>query len=354
MLGYIGQILKFVVSKLINVCCFFQKSEIFRHIGQIPKRIIYGNKPPESLEIMLSRQFPLCLSDLILEYYVEAEVEVELDEDNAKILCIYVSTPSWRNPEQRIIAGLSDGGLRIWYTNKKFRHYTLEKFWPIQRIIGVPNGDIATIAANGDLMICDKVTMQIKHTERYMINPLNLFVISRQSLILRENFHYWTYGDKYLIGTHLSPECTFVLPPVSEDFYVYNNGSDNTLIIQGNKKLILRGHTMKVNCAVSVTPGILCSGSDDKSLIVWDTMTGNKIMTLWGHTDRISCLQALDGKVYSGSDDQTIRVWDLQKRKCEYVFNGHKDPIIDIKITADKKIVSCSKKKVILWKVSLL
>ena len=57
------------------------------------------------------------------------------------------------------------------------------------------------------------------------------------------------------------------------------------------------------------------SGSDDKTIHIWDAQTGHPVLEpLEGHTDRVwSVAFSPDGKrVVSGSDDKTTHIWDVQ------------------------------------------
>ncbi|OQV10217.1 WD domain-containing protein, partial [Cladophialophora immunda] len=58
----------------------------------------------------------------------------------------------------------------------------------------------------------------------------------------------------------------------------------------------------------------VASGSDDKTVRVWDVQTGECQHTLEGHSDWVrDVVFSPDGsRVVSGSDDNTVRVWDLQ------------------------------------------
>ena len=47
---------------------------------------------------------------------------------------------------------------------------------------------------------------------------------------------------------------------------------------------------------------------------IWDLETGQTLTTLQGHTDTVSAVAITpDGRrAVSGSEDRTLRVWDLQ------------------------------------------
>ena len=56
----------------------------------------------------------------------------------------------------------------------------------------------------------------------------------------------------------------------------------------------------------------IVSGSDDKTVKVWDAATGQETLTLKGHTGEVhSVAFSPDGRrIVSGSYDGTVKVWD--------------------------------------------
>jgi WD40 repeat protein len=78
--------------------------------------------------------------------------------------------------------------------------------------------------------------------------------------------------------------------------------------------LQLQGHDGQVNSvAFSPDGSKIISGSDDKTIRVWDASTGIEMLPpLRGHDGSISSVAfSPDGsKIISGSSDKTIRVWD--------------------------------------------
>src|SRR5207249_1024668 len=80
-------------------------------------------------------------------------------------------------------------------------------------------------------------------------------------------------------------------------------------------ELDLWGHTGPVSSVCFSPDGErIVSGSEDKTVTVWDAHTGQEIRTLKGHNGRVwSVVFSPDGKrILSGSDDTTVRVWDVQ------------------------------------------
>ena len=56
----------------------------------------------------------------------------------------------------------------------------------------------------------------------------------------------------------------------------------------------------------------IASGSADKSVKVWDAATGEAVLTLEGHSGRVTsvCFSADGTRIASGSADKSVKVWD--------------------------------------------
>jgi WD40 repeat protein len=80
--------------------------------------------------------------------------------------------------------------------------------------------------------------------------------------------------------------------------------------------LRLAGHDGGVaSIAFSPDDRHIVSGSDDKTVRVWDAQTGHSLMDpLKGHDDWVTSVAfSADGRhIVSGSYDETVRVWDAQ------------------------------------------
>ena len=83
----------------------------------------------------------------------------------------------------------------------------------------------------------------------------------------------------------------------------------------------MEGHTDWVKCVAATGDGLCVSGSNDKTLRVWDTRTGKCLRVMEGHTDWVRCIAAIgDSMCVSGSDDGTLRVWDIHTGKCKDIW----------------------------------
>ena len=94
----------------------------------------------------------------------------------------------------------------------------------------------------------------------------------------------------------------------------------------GEALKVLEGHTSYVlSVAFSSDDSRIVSGSDDKSVRVWDASTGEALKVLEGHTSYVLSVafSSDDSRIVSGSGDKSVRVWDAAMGDTLKVLEGH-------------------------------
>jgi WD40 repeat protein len=118
-------------------------------------------------------------------------------------------------------------------------------------------------------------------------------------------------------------------------------------------KRSMYGHTGSVlGLDVCLAKNVLISGSSDRSLRTWDTTSGRRLDTLYGHEGWVHAVAfatsaGLSGqRAVSGSGDKTVKVWDLADARgrgsCKTTIRGHEAGVTCVQLDDDNVLVSGS------------
>ena len=152
---------------------------------------------------------------------------------------------------------------------------------------------------------------------------------------------------------------------LSPDEKTIASGSEDKTIclwdmFTGKQEKILIGHTHRVyRVAFSPDGKILASASDDDTIRIWDAITGEDKMILTqptGHEEKVEGIMSVtfspDGKTLaSGSRDHIIILWDIDTGKSKMKLFGHKYPVFSLAFSPDGKtlVSGCLDGDIRLW-----
>jgi len=119
----------------------------------------------------------------------------------------------------------------------------------------------------------------------------------------------------------------------------------------------LKGHTDCVNSVCYSPDGMrLASGSQDRTLKMWDAASGEETLTLKGHTGGITgvCFSPDGKRLASGSQDGTVKVWDVASGQEAFTLEGHAGGITGVCFSPDgKRLASSAEDRTVrVWDLS--
>lgn len=133
-------------------------------------------------------------------------------------------------------------------------------------------------------------------------------------------------------------------------------GSEANILVlnfdDGTLKKTLSGHTSLVRDLNLLSDGnTLLSGSDDKTIRLWDLNEAKCLKVFSGHTHSANKILLFSpGIIVSASDDHTIKFWNMDSGQCVKTLSGHGGWVIYITILPDGMLLSCGADKTIkLW-----
>jgi len=140
------------------------------------------------------------------------------------------------------------------------------------------------------------------------------------------------------------------------------SGSDGRTIkiwevATGKELRTLTGHSYSVYSVVYSPDGrYLASGSVDKTTKIWEVATGKELRTLTGHSDWVySVVYSPDGRyLASGSVDKTTKIWEVATGKELRTLTGHSNWVLSVVYSPDGRYLASGSwdETIKIWEVA--
>ncbi|RMD42483.1 hypothetical protein DV735_g2668, partial [Chaetothyriales sp. CBS 134920] len=122
-------------------------------------------------------------------------------------------------------------------------------------------------------------------------------------------------------------------------------------ISTGESVLTLRGHAQKVYSVVLDHARNRCiSGSMDNMVRIWDLDTGALRYSLEGHSSLVGLIDLQCERLVSAAADSTLRIWDPENGSCKATLTAHTGAITCFQHDG-QKVISGSDRTLKLWDI---
>ena len=141
----------------------------------------------------------------------------------------------------------------------------------------------------------------------------------------------------------------------------HSNMVDKNLVFEVLKERHLHENTKMPTRLIHITTTTtktipnnkLVSGSEDKSIKIWNVDTGECIRTLTDNASYVYSLQLLDNNKLASGSSNSIRLWNIDTGECIRTLTGHSDRIWSLQLLKNNQLASASDDKSIkIWNIN--
>jgi len=259
--------------------------------------------------------------------------------------------------DELIASGAEDGKIKLWNTKKLYNDQidqsikTLEGHeWLVRRVVFISEQLLVSGSFDNSIKIWNIETNECLLTLNGHTNRINTLTI-----LSNEPIHN---SDTSIIRIATgSSDCKIKI-------WVIKNVHNTELTLINQKKTIRWKDSIFSILSIpeekttvgSQMSNCIIIGSRNKKLIMRNMKTKQSILTIKEHKDAIRCIKILhDGRIISGSDDKTLKIWNINScykklYSCDLTLTGHTSFVFDIVILSNGHIASCSNDKTIkIW-----
>jgi serine/threonine protein kinase len=281
-----------------------------------------------------------------------------------------VTAVAWSSRGARIASASYDKTVRVWDALDGNILLAYQGHW--DRVLALawsPDGNLLASAGNdGTIQIWDPVSGKLLLTYRDHVYPvLSLTWSSDGKRIVSSSedkkILIWNTVSGQTLYSHQAHDTRVLALGYSpDDKYIASAGEDKLIhvwstqnekinfftswFIHSRSQFTYRGHFGRVNAlAWSPSGQRIASVGSDKTLQIWDVVTGRKYFVHRNPSSTVTCVAwSYDGRyLATGANDKLVQIWDTVTRNAVSTYSGHTGYITSVSWAPDgKQVVSAS------------
>ncbi|MBW4515807.1 MAG: hypothetical protein KME11_11330 [Timaviella obliquedivisa GSE-PSE-MK23-08B] len=251
---------------------------------------------------------------------------------------------------QLMASGGDDQTIRLWNVNTgRCLKVLQERSGQVRRVLFSPQGNLlATNSNDNTVKLWDVTSLYPQPLGEKLSEQRSSSSVSRLRTL--QGHHQRVYGIAF------SPDGQQLITG-SEDQTVrlWETSTGECLrVLSGHDRFVLTvAYLTGKKLGKESSQNLIASGSDDQTIRLWNAFTGECLQVLTGHTGWVQTLAFSPDGVWlaSGSTDMTIKLWDLPTGTCLQTLQGHGKGVESISFSPDgQTLVSGSADETIkLW-----
>ena len=100
--------------------------------------------------------------------------------------------------------------------------------------------------------------------------------------------------------------------------------------VHASEKGLREGHPSHSGHSAQNDGGVVVTGSDDKTVRVWNAASGNVLKVVGEHGGPVSCVLLQPGRIISACFDGKVRFIDILTGSCIRTVAGHRNAVMSI------------------------